>query len=51
MWVKCDMLYTFGFARLDRFYKTIHGKRKYYDKRLSDEDMDGVRACIKAFLG
>jgi len=50
MWGKCDMLYTFRFERLDRFYKIVGANKKYYDKRLSDERLNELRACINAFF-
>lgn len=51
VWAKCDMLNTFHVSRLDRFHARIENKRKYYDRRIPDADLDAVRKCIAAFFG
>ena len=52
-WVKADMIATVGFERLDLFRtdRDQLGKRKYLTPRISDEDFEAVKACIRAALG
>ena len=50
VWIKCDMLNTFSINRLDRFHARINNKRKYYDRRVSDKDLAGIRQSIACFL-
>lgn len=50
LWVKCDMIYTVSFDRLDKIHKKTRKGREYYVPQLSDEDMKGVIACVKAYL-
>lgn len=51
LWVKCDMIYTVSFERLDKLHrKTRSSGREYFVPRLSAEDMQGVIACVKAYL-
>ena len=51
VWVKCDMIYTMRFERLERFHARVADKRKYYDRKLPDSDIDGIMKCVQAFLG
>ncbi len=50
IWIKCDMINTFSIRRLDRFHHIVDGKRKYYDRRISDEDLNAIKHCISAFF-
>jgi uncharacterized protein YifN (PemK superfamily) len=51
IWVKCDMLNTFCTSRLDRFHTRVSGgARKYYDRRVSPEDLTAISHCISKFL-
>ncbi len=50
IWAKCDMLYTMRFERMDRFHMRVEGHRKYYDRRIDDEQLSDVRCCIHSFL-
>lgn len=50
VWAKCDMLNTFLIDRLDRFNIIVGNARKYYDRRLSDEQLEEVRRCISKFI-
>lgn len=50
LWVKCDMLYTVSFARLDKPHKKTRKGRQYFVPRLTDEDLQAVLACVKAYL-
>jgi uncharacterized protein YifN (PemK superfamily) len=52
-WVKCDMIATVGFDRLDLFH-TVRGpdhRRKYLDPKLSEADFDRVCQGILNGLG
>ena len=53
VWVKGDMLYTVSLRRLDflRFGKDANGRRVYYLKSLSDENLRTVRRCVLRALG
>ncbi len=52
-WVKADMLATVGFERLDLFRteRDQTGKRKYLTPRISEEEFEKIRACLKVALG
>jgi uncharacterized protein YifN (PemK superfamily) len=52
-WVKCDMLATVSFERLDLFRtgRDHEGKRQYLNRRLSEEDFKRVKLGILAGLG
>jgi mRNA interferase MazF len=50
MWVKGNMLYTFGYDRLDRFHRRVGDKRKYYDVKVSEDIFNDIRHCIRSFL-
>lgn len=53
VWIKGDMLYTVGLDRLDfiRFGKDVNGKRVYYLRSLSDENLRVVRSCVLRAMG
>ena len=51
MWAKCDLLYSMRFERLDRFYQVTDNKRKYYDRRVNEEDWGLIRKAVFSFLG
>ncbi len=50
IWVKCDMIYTMRFERLDRFHKRVGIHRKYYDRQLSEAQIKEVTDCLSLFL-
>ena len=52
-WVKADMIATVSFDRLDllRTDRLPSGKRKYLTPRISEDDFERVKACIRAALG
>ena len=52
-WVKADMLATVGFHRLELFRtdRDQKGQRKYLTPKISEEDFEKVRECVKAALG
>lgn len=51
LWAKCDMIYTVSFERLDKLHrKTRRGGREYFVPKLTDEDLLGVIAAVKAYL-
>lgn len=51
LWVKCDMIYTVSFDRLDKPHsKTRNGGRQYFVPRLDDEELAAVIGCLKAYL-
>lgn len=51
LWVKCDMIYTVSFARLDKLHRKTRAKgREYFVPQLSAEDLAGVINCLKAYL-
>lgn len=52
-WVKCDLVATVCFERLDLFRtgRDQDGKRKYLTRKLSEDDFDRVRRGILCSLG
>lgn len=52
-WVKADMVGTVAFARLDMFRteRGPNGTRKYLALRISDAQLEEIRACLRAVLG
>ena len=53
-WVKCDMIYTVSFARLDRWQKgkNSQGKRTYLANfSVSDADFEAIKAGISHVIG
>ncbi len=51
LWVKCDMIYTVSFDRLDKLHrKTRRSGREYFVPRLNSSDMVGVISGLKAYL-
>ncbi|WP_415479272.1 type II toxin-antitoxin system PemK/MazF family toxin [Acetobacter syzygii] len=54
VWVKADLIMTVGFHRLDLIRggrNPQNGKRNYYTKTLSAEQLVTVRRCILSGLG
>lgn len=54
VWAKCDMVYTFGLHRLDKFKAgkdKATGKRLYEAGQLTGEEVDAVRRCMAAAFG
>jgi len=51
LWVKCDMIYTVSFERLDKLHRKTRSKgREYFVPRLGTDDMQGVISGVKAYL-
>jgi uncharacterized protein YifN (PemK superfamily) len=51
LWVKCDMIYTVSFERLDRLHrKTRRSGREYFVPNLDSGDLSGVKTAVKAYL-
>lgn len=53
-WVKADMVYTVAFGRLNRIRlggRGPNGQRKYFDNRLSRNQMKVVYGCLLHGLG
>lgn len=54
VWAKCDMVYTFRLARLDRFKQgrdRVTGKRLYDTGQLTRTELDAVRQCVATAFG
>ncbi len=51
LWVKCDMIYTVSFERLDKLHRKTRAKgREYFVPRLCSDDMQGVISGVKSYL-
>lgn len=51
LWVKCDMIYTVSFERLDKLHtKTRRGGREYIVPKLDAQELAAVISCLKAYL-
>ena len=52
-WVKADMVATVAFARLEMFRSARgpDGKRKYLTPRVSDEQLEQIKVCLRAVFG
>ncbi|WP_275086841.1 MULTISPECIES: type II toxin-antitoxin system PemK/MazF family toxin [Pseudomonas] len=50
LWVKCDMIYTVSFERLDKLHKKTRKGREYFVPRLTDDDLRCVLDCVRAYL-
>lgn len=50
LWVKCDMIYTVSFDRLDKTHRRTRNGREYFVPQLSRRDLDSVMSCVKAYL-
>jgi uncharacterized protein YifN (PemK superfamily) len=50
LWVKCDMIYTVSFDRLDKAHRKTRKGREYFVPRLCTADLDSVMSCVKAYL-
>ena len=49
--MKCDMIYTVSFERLDKLRRKTRSKgREYFVPRLNTDDMQGVISGVKAYL-
>ena len=51
MWIKCDMLATVSFERLNKPYLKTRTGRKHVTHRLADADIAAVAQCIRYYLG
>jgi uncharacterized protein YifN (PemK superfamily) len=50
LWVKCDMIYTVSFDRLDKVHRKTRKGREYFVPRLSPNDLEAVIIGVKAYL-
>ncbi|WP_405120788.1 type II toxin-antitoxin system PemK/MazF family toxin [Pseudomonas leptonychotis] len=50
LWVKCDMIYTVSFDRLDKLHRKSRQGREYFVPQLDPGDLAGVITCLKAYL-
>jgi len=51
-WVKGDMVYTFGFHRLDLVdLGKTNGKRNYFTQRFGSEQMANIHRCVLSGIG
>lgn len=52
-WVKAGMVATVAFARLDLFRtgRDADGKRQYLKTKMTAEDFEAVKQCVRAALG
>lgn len=52
-WAKVDMVCTVAFARLDLFRegRGPDGQRKYLSFRVSGEELEQIRACLRTVFG
>ena len=52
VWVKCDMVYTVGYHRLNLpWYQDEHGKRQYVNQYVGEDDLVAIQRCMLAALG
>lgn len=52
VWVKCDMIYTVGYHRLNLpWWMDEAGKRNYVNQYVSEDDLLAIRRCMLAALG
>ena len=51
MWVKCDMLATVSFERLNKPYVKTRSGRQFRELLLSDADMLAIDLALRAYLG
>lgn len=50
MWAKCDLVSTVSFQRLNKPYVKLRSGRNYVTHKLSDQDLNAVIACLRAYL-
>ena len=50
LWVKCDMIYTVSFERLDKVHRKTRKGREYFVPQLCGTDIEAVIRGIKAYL-
>lgn len=50
LWVKCDMIYTVSFDRLDRIHRKTRKGREYFVPSLSLSDLEAVMSGVKSYL-
>lgn len=52
VWVKCDMIYTVGFHRLNLpWYQDVGGQRQYLNQYVDPEDLAAIQRCMLTALG
>lgn len=52
VWVKCDMVYSVGYHRLNLpFYKDVAGNRQYINQFVAEDDLLAIRRCMLSSLG
>jgi uncharacterized protein YifN (PemK superfamily) len=50
-WVKCDMIYTVSYERLNKPHKKTNKGREYLSIRISDQNLKTILACVQNYLG
>jgi uncharacterized protein YifN (PemK superfamily) len=51
VWVKCDMIYTVSFQRLDKFHrKTRSGGREYYAPKIEHDELVSILDAVKTYM-
>lgn len=51
VWVKCDMIYTVSYERLDKPHKKgNNGKRVYENIKIPNEDLDAILVGVSSYL-
>ena len=49
-WVKCDMLYTVSFERLDKPHRRTRAGREYYMPRITGDDWNKILEAVREYL-
>lgn len=49
-WVKCDMLYTVSFDRLDKLHRKTRRGRDYFMPKVSEDDWSSIVSGVQAYL-
>lgn len=52
VWVKCDMIYTVAFHRLNLpWYQDACGSRQYVNQYVSEDELKAIQRCMITALG
>ncbi len=51
VWVKCDMIYSVSFDRLDRVHSKTRKGRQYHLPRLSEEETKRIIEAVHSLIG
>ena len=49
-WVKCDMLYTVSFERLDKPHRRTRAGREYYMPRITGDDWNKILEAVRDYI-